>query len=152
MTTTIEHQKNTEHHLPQPTRHVQEVSAPASPTNPRFSVKEDVSGSTSMKSSVQRNVRNSLLEQLPLLSQPAYKEGGEAPTPPAAPEPAPEQVEEEEEPVKGKGGKGKGGKKGGKGGKKGKKEDAPAGAEDTEEMQVLDELWPKKEPLGITKW
>ncbi len=151
MTPTIDHQKTTEHNLQHPTRNVQEVSIPACPSDPRFSVKEDVSGSTSLKSSVQRHVRNNLLEQLPLLSQPAYKEGGEAPAAPAEPAPAPEPVEEEEEPVKGKGKGGTKGGKGGKGGKKGKKEE-PAPAADDKEAQVLDELWPKGEPLGLTKW
>ncbi|GMK58534.1 hypothetical protein CspeluHIS016_0505660 [Cutaneotrichosporon spelunceum] len=122
----------------------------------KFSVKEDVSGSTSVKSSVQRNVRNNLLEQLPLLSQPAYKEGG-VEAPPAEPTPAPEatkeEEEEEEQKGKGKGGKGKGGKKGGKGGKKGKNQDAPTPAvgDDAKEIQVIDELWPKGDPLGLTK-
>ncbi|BEI84711.1 hypothetical protein CcaverHIS002_0501120 [Cutaneotrichosporon cavernicola] len=119
-------------------------------------VKEDVSGSTSVKSSVQRNVRNNLLEQLPLLSQTAYKEGRETPpaepTPAPVPEPAQEEEEEEDQSKgKGKGGKGKGGKKGGKGGKKGKAQDAPAPADDNKEVQVIDELWPKGEPLGVTK-
>jgi len=63
-------------------------------------------------------------------------------------------VEEDDEP-KEDGGKGK--KKGGKG-KSGKgkgKEDGEEGegiGTGTGEMTVLDEIWPKKEALGLTKW
>jgi hypothetical protein len=60
----------------------------------------------------------------------------------------------EESSGKKKGGKGKGGK-----GKKGKgkeeKEVKTAQEEEGEEegeMTVLNEIWPKKEPLGLTKW
>ncbi|KAL1407083.1 translation machinery-associated protein 20 [Vanrija albida] len=126
----------------------------------KFSPKEDVSSSTSLKSSVQRNIRNNLLEQLPLLTKPAYREGKAAePAAAAAPAPAPEPVAapaEDEDEGKGKKG-GKGGKKGGKGGKggKGKKdkeeEAAAAADEDEGEAQLIDDIWPKKEALGLTK-
>lgn len=111
-----------------------------------------MSSSTSLKSSVQRNIRGQLLEQMPLLTKPAYREGGvekkeEAAPAPAEPAPAAEPEEE----------KGKGGKKGGKGkggGKKGKKAEKEPEAEDADEGEVLviDEIWPKKEALGLTKW
>lgn len=66
--------------------------------------------------------------------------------------------EEEEEPSKG--GKKKGGKKGGggKSGGKGKGKGKDKGGEVAEveeeegEINVLDEIWPKKEALGLTKW
>jgi PUA domain protein len=132
-------------------------------TDARFNPKEDVSGSTSLKSSVQRNIRNQLLAQLPLLSAPAFKEGGavSAPAPAAAPveeaPPAPASTQDEDE------GKGKGGKKGGGGktkggGKKGgKKQQAQAAADEDEhddegDVTVLDEIWPKKDSIGLTKW
>ena len=54
----------------------------------------------------------------------------------------------------GKGGKKKGGgKKGGK--NKGGKEDveeAQAEAGDDQQLAVIDEIWPKKDALGISKW
>lgn len=108
-----------------------------------------MSGSTSLKSSVQRNIRNNLIAQLPLLSAPAYREGG-APAPKEPKEePAPAPPAEEDE-SKGKGGK-KGGK--GKGGKKGgKKQAEEEEADDEGEITVLDEIWPKKDALGLTKW
>jgi PUA domain protein len=127
----------------------------------RFSPKEDVSSSTSLKSSVQRHIRTSLLTQLPLLSQPAYRESGSNTTP-AITEPSVEgeedDVKDEEETggkskgKKGKGGKSKGGKsKGGKG--KGKDEEEEVETEGAEvELTLLDEIWPKKEALGLTKW
>jgi PUA domain protein len=127
----------------------------------RFSPKEDVSSSTSLKSSVQRHIRTSLLTQLPLLSQPAYREP-ESNTTPAVPETPVEgeedDVKDEEETggkskgKKGKGGKSKGGKsKGGKG--KGKDEEEEVETEGAEvELTLLDEIWPKKEALGLTKW
>lgn len=49
-----------------------------------------------------------------------------------------------------KGGKGKGGKGKGKEEKKDEKEDEDGGG--AEESCVLDEIWPKKEALGLTKW
>lgn len=128
----------------------------------RFSPKDDVSGSTSLKSSVQRHIRTSLLEQLPLLSQPAYREPSSDPTPAEAPH---SEIEEtaavKEEPKeesgggKKKGGKGKGGGKT-KSGKKDKKdkeeeEDAGEGKDDGPGM-LIDDIWPKKEALGLTKW
>lgn len=155
MTSTIDAQRP-QHSTPanNPIRHVQKVRPRLSPSHSRFSIKEDVSGSTSLKSSVQRHVRNSLLEQLPLLSKPAYKEGGAAAP---APEPVAEAAPKEEEDDEPKGGKGKKGGKGGKGkgGKKGKgkkDDDEPAAAADDDEVTVLDEIWPKKDALGLTKW
>lgn len=132
------------------------------PTDARFHPKEDVSGSTSLKSSVQRHIRQSLLDQLPLLSQPSYKAPTDSSAPTDAPALAPAEAvepaavkEEKEEGGKKKGGKGKGGK--GKGGKKDKKdkeeeEEAGEGGKDEGESLVIDEIWPKKESLGLTKW
>lgn len=122
--------------------------------DPRFNPKEDVSSSTSLKSSVQRNIRGQLLEQMPLLTKPAYREGGAEKKEEAAPAPAAEAAPAAE-PEEEKGGKG--GKKGGKGkggGKKGKKADKEPEAEEADEGEVLviDEIWPKKEALGLTKW
>lgn len=131
---------------------------------------------------MQRNIRNSLLSQLPLLAQPAHREAATTTSAAAAPEPAAAEesttdagakAEDDEEVAeagsgkkkggkgKGKGeGKGKGGGSKGKGGKskKGQDEDEAddggggAGAEDLGEATVLDDIWPKKEPLGLTKW
>lgn len=56
---------------------------------------------------------------------------------------------------KSKGGKGgKGGKKGGKdkGGKGKHADDEKEDSGPQEALQVIDEIWGKKEPLGITKW
>lgn len=125
--------------------------------DPRFHPKDDVSGSTSLKSSVQRGIRSSLLAQYPFLSQPATREA-QTTSEEAVPE-AVEPVEEEEE-DSGKGGKKKGGKKGGggKGGGKSKGKGKDKGGEVAEveeeegEVNVLDEIWPKKEALGLTKW
>ncbi|WWD09053.1 hypothetical protein V865_007173 [Kwoniella europaea PYCC6329] len=124
----------------------------------KFNPKEDVSSSTSLKSSVQRNIRSSLLAQIPFLTQPAYRDpstvSNSAPTESeAAPAPAPEAEEESA------GGK-KGGKKGGKGkgkGGKGKDKEDKEPKEDKEDgegeanLTVIDEIWPKKEALGLTK-
>jgi PUA domain protein len=57
---------------------------------------------------------------------------------------------EEEVPKKGKKGKGGGGKKA-KGGK-GKKEETEPVEEEAGETTLIDEIWPKKEALGLTKW
>ena len=115
---------------------------------------------------MQRNIRASILEQLPLLSQPAYREQSSAAS---APIPAPvdiagtedteqkdekEEVEEKGSKKKG-GGKSKGGKKGGKSkDKKEVKEDEEEDGKAADEGEVLliDEIWPKKEALGLTKW
>ena len=140
----------------------------------RFSPKEDVSSSTSLKSSVQRNIRSNLVSQFPLLSQPAHKAAGGPSKKDSAPEPdsvdslkaeddAEDGVAGDEDEVEtgGKGkGKGKGGKKSkGKGGKSKRdkdEDDEDAGAAGsgggTEEVTVMDEIWPKKEALGLTKW
>ncbi|KAL7418795.1 translation machinery-associated protein 20 [Cryptotrichosporon argae] len=123
----------------------------------KFSVKEDVSGSTSLKSSVQRTIRQQLLEQFPLLSAPAYRDEAEAPPPvPAVPEEVGEEEDDDfKEEETGKKKKGKGGGKGDKGGKKGKKaakEDKKEDEEDDEGPRTLmDDIWPKKESLGLTK-
>lgn len=118
-----------------------------------------------MKSSVQRNIRASILEQLPLLSQPAYREqssAAQSSAPIESSEPAEEvEAKEEKEEVEEKGskkkggGKSKGGKKGGKGkDKKEVKEDEDEEGKGADEGEVLliDEIWPKKEALGLTKW
>lgn len=72
-------------------------------------------------------------------------------------EPAAEEKEKEEP----SSGKGKGGKKGGKGkGGKGKGKDKEEKEEKEDEGEgagaggesVIDEIWPKKEALGLTKW
>jgi malignant T-cell-amplified sequence len=121
----------------------------------RFNPKEDVASSTSLKSSVQRHIRTSLLEQYPFLAQPL------TPSTENTTEPAPlptetiqEDPEEEQHSKGGKGGKKKGGGKKDKSEKgKGKDKDAEGEKEGAiEEAIVLDELWPKKEALGITKW
>lgn len=70
----------------------------------------------------------------------------EATEEPAAP------VEEEKVGGKGKGGKKKEGKGGGKGGKGKKEEKEDEKEEVVQDVLVIDELWPKKEALGITKW
>nr|XP_019014667.1 translation machinery-associated protein 20 [Kwoniella pini CBS 10737]OCF53448.1 translation machinery-associated protein 20 [Kwoniella pini CBS 10737] len=118
--------------------------------------KEDVSSSTSLKSSVQRNIRSSLLTQLPFLSQPAYRDPSQSSAPSATEETASAAAPEAEEETGG-GGK-KGGKKGGKSkGKSGKGKDKEEKKEEEEQGEgdaastVLDEIWPKKEALGLTK-
>jgi PUA domain protein len=70
----------------------------------------------------------------------------------------PEAADEDEEDT-GKSSKKKGGKKGGgKGGGKSKGKGKDKGGEVAEleeedgEQTVLDEIWPKKEALGLTKW
>ena len=130
----------------------------------RFNPKEDVSSSTSLKSSVQRHIRTSLLTQFPLLSQPAHKEThtqipsseGLGPGDEKAEEKEGKEGENElkEDTSKGKK-KVKGGKGKGKGKDKDEKEDEVTGAgggDQDAEMTVLDEIWPKKEALGLTKW
>lgn len=135
----------------------------------RFSVKEDVSGSTSLKSSVQRNIRGQLLSQLPYLAQPAYKgsSSSSAAAEPPADAPGPdagdaEDEGEDEEESKGKKSKGKGKDRAGGGKSKSKKAEklAKRAAEEDEAeaeaeeggVTVLDEIWPKKDALGLTKW
>jgi PUA domain protein len=85
---------------------------------------------------------------MPLLTQPAtLPETNEEPTE----EPAEAEAEVEgEAPKKGKKGKGGGGKKA-KGGK-GKKEEVEPVEEEAGEITLIDEIWPKKEALGLTKW
>ncbi|WVF66152.1 hypothetical protein IAT40_000892 [Kwoniella sp. CBS 6097] len=126
----------------------------------KFNPKEDVSSSTSLKSSVQRNIRSSLLTQIPFLTQPAYRDPSTT-TAAAAAGPAEDEgaapVPVEEEETSGK----KGGKKGGKGKGKGKGKDKDkAEKKDQDEDEggegdvggaVIDEIWPKKEALGLTK-
>lgn len=134
----------------------------ADPHSNRFHPKDDVSSSTSLKSSVQRGIRTSVLAQMPLLSQAVPKDDSDE----AAPAPAPAAAEEDEEdetPKKGgkKGGGGGKGKKGGGGKGGGKQKDveplsSAAGGEDEAsaggESLVIDQIWPKKEALGLTKW
>ena len=122
--------------------------------NSRFSVRDDVSSSTSLKSSVQRHIRTGFCEQIPFLNLPAYSDTPkESKAPPAATEPKEEEAEEEVTKSSGKGGKKKGGgKKGGK--NKGGKEEVDEAAQEGEEQQlaIIDEIWPKKDALGISKW
>jgi PUA domain protein len=120
-----------------------------------------VASSTSLKSSAQRHIRTGLLEQYPFLAQsispPAGTSAADGPTESNAPlseENAPTEEQEEQPSKPSKGGKKKGGgvkkDKGGKGKDKEVETDAKEGGE--ENLTVLDELWPKKEALGITKW
>ncbi|WRT63725.1 uncharacterized protein IL334_000648 [Kwoniella shivajii] len=120
----------------------------------KFNPKEDVSSSTSLKSSVQRNIRSSILTQIPFLTLPAYRDPSTVSTSaPAESESAP--VAEPEEETGGgkksgkKGGKGKG--KGGKGKDKEEKDDKDDAGEGEAGGAVIDEIWPKKEALGLTK-
>ena len=148
---------------------VQEASTPTSRrvgsfANPpripnRFDPKEDIASSTSLKSSVQRHIRTAVCEQIPFLTRPAYTEGSSAPKEVA---PAPEaeaQLEEtateavEEKSKGGKSSKKKGGAKAekkGKGKTAGEEKEESGGA--SEQLQVIDEIWPKKEAIAITKW
>lgn len=108
-----------------------------------------------MKSSVQRHIRTGFCEQIPFLNLPAYSETPKADSKPqaVAAEPKDEEAEEEVTKSSGKGGKKKGGgKKGGK--NKGGKEEVEEVAGESEEQQlaVIDEIWPKKDALGISKW
>lgn len=127
----------------------------------RFDPKEDIASSTSLKSSVQRHIRTSICEQIPFLTRPAYTEASTTDDAPAAavePEVQAEEAapaEQVEEKTKG----GKGGKKkgGGKTEKKGKGKNAADEKEETaggpqEPLQVIDEIWAKKEAIAITKW
>jgi len=87
---------------------------------------------------------------MPLLTQPAT-----LPPSTATAEDDKEEVDEtaeveDEAPKKGKKGKGGGGGKKGKSGK-GKKEEAEP-EEEAGEVLLIDEIWPKKEALGLTKW
>jgi PUA domain protein len=85
---------------------------------------------------------------MPLLTQPAtLPEANEEPTEEIA---EAEAEVEEEVPKKGKKGKGGGGKKAK--GAKGKKEEAEPVEEEAGEITLIDEIWPKKEALGLTKW
>ncbi|WVR03499.1 hypothetical protein IAU60_000490 [Kwoniella sp. DSM 27419] len=121
----------------------------------KFNPKEDVSSSTSLKSSVQRNIRSQVLTQIPFLTQPAYRDSAAAAPVAVEGDVAAAAPVEEEEPSGGKkGGKGKGGK--GKGGKsKGKdkeeKKDEEEGGDGEAGGAVIDDIWPKKEALGLTK-
>jgi PUA domain protein len=163
---------------------------------PRFNPKEDVSSSTSLKSSVQRHIRTALLAQFPLLSQPAWRPDTGASDPTAAAS-SPSAATTEATAVtagpagvdgdgdgddgdgdgdegpsvpaasgkKGKsGGKGKGKKRKGdkedkasRGGGKDKEDDGDgaAGGEGdeatTNTITLLDDIWPRKESLGLTK-
>ncbi|WVQ76320.1 hypothetical protein IAR50_005985 [Cryptococcus sp. DSM 104548] len=122
----------------------------------KFNPREDVSSSTSLKSSVQRNIRSQALAQIPFLTLPVYKDPSTAAAAEASAEGEAAPVEEEKKEDTSGGGKGKGGKKGGKGkGGKGKGKDKEE-KEDKEEEEagaetVLEEFWPKKEALGLTK-
>lgn len=128
----------------------------------KFSPKEDIATSTSVKSSIQRTIRLKLLSQIPLLSLPAL-----AP-PKLVHSDSEEDSESEEEKremggnkklreskkeAKGRGpGKGKKGRSGG-GRKEVEEEVEPDFAEEGEEIvTLLDILWPKKEGLTLIKW
>lgn len=131
--------------------------------------KEDVSTSTSIKSSIQRAIRLKLTTQYALLSAPAV------PLPPRVvlDSEGEEEDEEEDELVVREFGKGKQAKqdkldKKGRGGKKdkkgGSKASAPVAAPVEEEVEeskaadedevltLLDVLWPKKEGITLIKW
>lgn len=88
------------------------------------------------------------------MNLPAYSETPKDWKPqPTSSEPKEEEAEEEVTKSSGKGGKKKGGgKKGGKnkGGKEEVEEAAPEGEE--QQLAVIDEIWPKKDALGISKW
>jgi PUA domain protein len=86
---------------------------------------------------------------MPLLTQPATlpESNDQEPTEETA---EAEAEVEEDVPKKGKKGKGGGGKKT-KGGK-GKKEEVEPVEEEAGEVMLIDEIWPKKEALGLTKW
>lgn len=108
---------------------------------------------------MQRHIRTSLLTQYPYLSQPAWRDPSTVLTSGQAPNG--EEDDEPAEAVKDDGGKGKkkGKGKGGKGKAKDDKEEKDAateegegGGKDDSSVTVLDEIWPKKEALGLTKW
>jgi PUA domain protein len=86
---------------------------------------------------------------MPLLTQPATLPESTEQEPTEETAEAEAEVEEEA-PKKGKKGKGGGGKKA-KGGK-GKKEEVEPVEEEAGEITLIDEIWPKKEALGLTKW
>lgn len=99
---------------------------------------------------------------MPLLSQAVPQAEVQSQLEVPAPEVGEEEVEEAEEDVptkKAKKGKGGGGGGGGKKSKAGKgkkedKEDKDKGDKEEEggEVVLIDEIWPKKEALGLTKW
>lgn len=120
-----------------------------------------------MKSSLQRQIRNKILEQYPYLSLPALplpkslvpEQGG-------VDSDEEERLEEEDlgnKRKKGAGKEKKSKKESGKGGKKGgrkqadeveepeQKEEGPTGGEE-EVLTVMDTLWPKKEGCSLVKW
>ena len=125
--------------------------------SPRFVPKEDIATSTSIKSSIQRQIRSKLLAQIPLLSapaNPAVVEVGE--------NGSDDDSEEEERVVstrkKGakKEEKEKAASRKGAGGK-GRKEVVEVVEEveegtDEEVLTLLDVLWPKKEGVTLIKW
>lgn len=115
-----------------------------------------------MKSSLQRQIRNKILEQYPYLSQPAL------PLPKAL-APTVEDSDDSEDEDLGKRKKGAGkekkSKKEAKGGKKGRKgqaaeepeeptqqEDGAGAGSEEETLTVMDTLWPKKEGCSLVKW
>lgn len=129
----------------------------------RFHPKDDVASSSFLKSSAQRHIRSSLIDQISYLSLPL---GGSSESALRSDEQEPEPEVEVEEPVQKSG---KGGKKGGGGGKGSKKEKegkSGGGGKNKEEkkekeeqgestddkMTIIEEIWPKKEALGVTKW
>ncbi|ORY89147.1 PUA-like domain-containing protein [Leucosporidium creatinivorum] len=127
----------------------------------KFTPKEDISSSTALKSSIQRQHRQKLLAQYPFLSTAAL--------PLPKNEDADEDLDSDEEPQpvqqrKKGAGKDKREKKedkrgGGKGGKKGRQQEEVVedqseeqqGAGEDEVLTVLDTIWPKKEGLTLVK-
>lgn len=126
----------------------------------RFTPKEDIAGNAPLKSSLQRQIRNKILEQYPYLSLPAL------PLPKSLVPDAADSDEELEEEDLGKRKKGAGkekkSKKEGKGGKKGRKQadeveeveqkEEGGNAGEEEVLTVMDTLWPKKEGCSLVKW
>ncbi|GAA5841267.1 hypothetical protein JCM5353_001483 [Sporobolomyces roseus] len=125
----------------------------------KFTPKEDIAGNAPLKSSLQRQIRNKILEQYPYLSLPAL------PLPKSLVPDAADSDEELEEEDLGKRKKGAGkekkAKKEGKGGKKGRKQadeveeveqkEEGGNAGDEEILTVMDTLWPKKEGCSLVK-
>ncbi|KAK4703830.1 MFS transporter, SIT family, siderophore-iron:H+ symporter, partial [Phenoliferia sp. Uapishka_3] len=123
-------------------------------SSPRFTPKDDIASSTSIKSSIQRHIRSALLAQLPFLSLPANP----APKPVRTGDDSDDSDSEAEvvltkKEKKGagpsKGGKGKGGGKGR--GKEEAEEEKVDEGKDEGGLTVLDVIWPKKEGLTLVK-
>ncbi|GAA5938725.1 translation machinery-associated protein 20 [Sporobolomyces koalae] len=135
----------------------------------KFTPKEDVAGNAPMKSSLQRQIRNKILDQYSYLSQPAL------PLPkhlaPTVEGDSDDDLIDEEPQDKRKKSTGKdkkskkdergggGGKGGKKGGRKGQAQDEPVEEQppqvedqgEEEQLTVMDTLWPKKETCSLVK-